>query len=38
MFIYLIVAIDNLKIYGTSMLDEEEEHVLPSLEDLEPDD
>jgi hypothetical protein len=37
MHIYSIVNVENLKLYETSMLDQEEEHVLPSIEDLAPD-
>lgn len=33
MHIYSVVNVDNLKLYP-SMVDQEEEHVLPSLEDL----
>lgn len=36
MCIYLVVHVENLKLYEPSMIDEEEEQVLPSLEDLEP--
>jgi len=34
MHIYSIVNVDNLKVYEPSMLDQEEEQVLPSVEDL----
>ena len=34
MHIYSVLNVDNLKLYEPSMLDEEEEHVLPSVEDL----
>ena len=37
MHIYYVVNVDNLKLYEPSMLDHEEEHVLPSVEDLAPD-
>jgi len=37
MCIYSIVNVDNFKFYEPSMLDQEEEHVLPSVEDLTPD-
>jgi hypothetical protein len=36
MHIYLVVNVENLKLYEPSMLDQEEEHVLPSIEDLAP--
>jgi hypothetical protein len=36
MCIYSIVNVENLKLYEPSMLDQEEEQVLPSIEDLEP--
>jgi len=36
MHIYLVV-VENLKLCEPSMLDQEEEHVLPFMEDLEPD-
>ena len=32
--IYSVVNVDNLKLYEPSMLDQEEEHVLPFGEDL----
>jgi hypothetical protein len=35
--IYLVVNLDILKLYEPSMLDKEEEQVLPSIEDLAPD-
>jgi hypothetical protein len=34
MHIYSVVNADNLKLYEPSMLDYEEEEVLPSIEDL----
>ena len=34
MRIYSIVNVENLKLYEPSMLDQEEELVLPSMEDL----
>jgi hypothetical protein len=37
MCIYLVVNVENLKPYDPSMLDQEEEQVLPSIEDLAPD-
>jgi hypothetical protein len=37
MHIYLVVNVENLKLYEPSMLDQEEEKVLPTIEDLEPD-
>jgi hypothetical protein len=37
MHIYSIVNVDNLKLYEPSMLDQEEEEVLPSIEDIGPD-
>jgi hypothetical protein len=37
MHIYSVVNVDNLKLYEPSMLDQEEEQVLPSIEDLAPD-
>jgi hypothetical protein len=37
MHIYLVVNVENLKLYEPSMLDQEEEHVLPSIEELEID-
>jgi hypothetical protein len=36
MCIYLVVNVENLKIYETSMLDQEDEQVPPTIEDLEP--
>ena len=36
MCIYLVVNVENLKLYDPSILDYEEEHVLPSVEDLAP--
>ena len=36
MRIYSIVNVDNLKLYEPSMLDQEEEHVLPFVEYLAP--
>ena len=36
MCIYLVVNVENLKLYEPSMLDQEEEHVLSSIEDLGP--
>jgi hypothetical protein len=36
MHIYLVVNVENLKLYEPSMLDQEEEHVLHSIEDLAP--
>jgi hypothetical protein len=37
MHIYSVVNVENLKLYEPSMLDQEEEQVLPSIEDLAPD-
>ena len=37
MCIYSVVNVENFKIYEPSMLDQEEEQVLPSVEYLEPD-
>jgi hypothetical protein len=37
MHIYSIVNVEKIKLYDPSMLDQEEEQVLPSIEDLEPD-
>jgi hypothetical protein len=37
MHIYSVVNVKNLKLYEPSMLDREEEQVLPSMEDLETD-
>ena len=34
MHIYSIINVENFKLYESSMLDEEEEQVLPSVEDL----
>lgn len=34
---FLIVNVENLKLYGPSMLDQEEELALPYVEDLAPD-
>jgi hypothetical protein len=34
MCIYSVVNVENLKLYEPSMLDREEEHVLPSIEYL----
>jgi hypothetical protein len=34
MCIYLVVNVDNLKVYDPSLLDLEEDRVLPSIEDL----
>jgi hypothetical protein len=34
MCIYSVVNVENLKLYEPSMLDQEEEQVLPSIEDL----
>jgi hypothetical protein len=36
MHIYPVVNVENLKLYEPSMLDQEEEQVLPSIEDLAP--
>jgi hypothetical protein len=36
MHIYSIMNVENLKLYEPSMLDQEEEEVLPSIEDLAP--
>ena len=36
MCIYSIINVENLKLYEPSMLDQEEEQVLPSVEDLAP--
>jgi len=37
MRIYSVVNVENLKLYEPSILDQEEEQVLPSMEDLAPD-
>jgi hypothetical protein len=37
MCIYSVVNVENLKLYEPSMLDQEEEKVLPTIEDLAPD-
>ena len=37
MHIYSVVNVDILKLYEPSMLDQEEEHVLSSIDDLAPD-
>ena len=37
MKIYSVVNVENLKLYEPSMLDQEEEQVLPSIDDLAPD-
>jgi hypothetical protein len=37
MHIYSVVNVENLKLYEPSMLDQEEEQVQPSIEDLAPD-
>jgi len=37
MCIYSVVIVENLKLYELSMLDQEEEKVLPSVEYLAPD-
>jgi hypothetical protein len=37
MRIYSVVNVENLKLYENSMLDQEEEQVLPCIEDLAPD-
>jgi hypothetical protein len=34
--IYSVVNVENLKLYEPSMLDKEEEQVLPTIEDLTP--
>jgi hypothetical protein len=34
MHIYSVLNVDNLKLYEPSMLDEEEEQVLPFIEEL----
>jgi len=34
MYIYSVMNVDNLKFYEPSILDQEEEQVLPSIEDL----
>jgi hypothetical protein len=34
--IYFVVNVENLKLYDPSMLDQEEEHILPTIEDLAP--
>jgi hypothetical protein len=34
MHIYSIVNVENIKLYKPSMLDQEEEHVLPSIDEL----
>ena len=36
MHIYSVVNVENLKLYEPSMLEREEEQVLPSVEDLAP--
>jgi hypothetical protein len=36
MHIYSVVNVENLKLYEPSMLDQEEEQVVPSIEDLAP--
>ena len=36
MCIYLVVNVENMKLYEPSMLDKEHEKVLPSVEDLAP--
>jgi hypothetical protein len=36
MHIYSVVNVENLKLYEPSMLDQEEEQVLPTIEDLAP--
>jgi hypothetical protein len=36
MRIYTVVNVENIKLYEPSMFDQEEELVLPSIEDLEP--
>jgi hypothetical protein len=37
MHIYLVVNVENMKLYEPSMLDQEtEEQVLPTIEDLAP--
>jgi len=37
MCIYSVLNVENLKLYEPSMLDKEEEQVLPYVEDLAPD-
>jgi hypothetical protein len=37
MHIYSAMNMENLKLYEPSMLDQEEEYVLPSIKDLAPD-
>jgi len=37
MHIYLVVNVENLKLYEPSMLDQKEEKILPSIEELETD-
>ena len=37
MCIYSVVNVENLKLYEISMLDQEEDQVIPSIEDLAPD-
>ena len=34
MHIYLVINVEDSKLYEPSMLDQEEEHALPSVEDL----
>jgi len=34
MHIYLVVSLENLKLYEPSMLDQEKKHVLPFVEEL----
>ena len=36
MHIYSVMNVENLKIYEPSILDQEEERVLPTVEDLAP--
>jgi hypothetical protein len=37
MRIYLVVNVENIQLYETIMLDQEEEQFLPSIEDVAPD-
>jgi hypothetical protein len=37
MCIYIVVNVENLKLYEPSMLDQEEDQVFPSIEYLAPD-
>jgi hypothetical protein len=37
MCIHSVVSVENLKLYESSMLDQEKEYVILSIEDLSPD-